>query len=217
MSRPAGTKGERTRARILEAASTLFARSGFNAVSLREIAAQAGMTHAGLLHHFPGKESLLLEVLSIRDREDAAWLFPGLLEPGDAAEPTAVSAAERFWSVVDLTERNSRTPGLVALYTKVVAEAAAPDHPAHAYFVRRYQVLRRELGTLLAAALREADPPVAAEPEAVAQQLLALMDGLQTQWVLEPDRVPMRRRVEEFLALYGLRPAHRATTGPVTG
>lgn len=201
MARPAGTKGERTRARILDAASELFARSGFNAVSLRQIAARAGITHAGLLHHFPGKDALLLEVLGRRDRQDAAWLFPELLEPAGNPAP----ARDRLLGLLDVIDRNSRTPGLVALYTKVAAEAAAPGHPAHDYFVARYRLLRRELAAVLGTVFREAEPPVTAEPAAVAQQLIALMDGMQTQWTLEPEAVEMRARVAEFLSAVGLR------------
>lgn len=214
MNRPPRTKGERTRVRILDAATELFARSGYNPVSLREIAAHAGMTHAGLLHHFPGKEQLLLDVLGRRDQEDAAALFPGLLAGSDApCTGSAPTPAERLTRIVGVVGRNSRTPGLVALYAKLSAEASEPDHPARAYFVRRYQLLRRELGALLAELFDAAPPPSPVRPSAVAQQLLAMMDGLQTQWLLEPDAVPMEERVWEFLGAYGLSPAADPSEG----
>ncbi|GAA4015727.1 TetR/AcrR family transcriptional regulator [Streptomyces marokkonensis] len=206
MSQAPRTKGERTRARILDSATELFSRSGYNSVSLREIAAHAGLTHAGLLHHFPGKEPLLLEVLSRRDEDDAASLFPGLLG-SDPAPPVAAagpSAAERLNRLVAVVGRNSRTPGLVALYAKLSAEASEPGHPARTYFVRRYQLLRAEIGALLGELFESYEPSVAADPDAVAQQLLALMDGLQTQWLLEPAAVPMEERVWEFLGSHGL-------------
>ncbi|MFI8946982.1 TetR/AcrR family transcriptional regulator [Streptomyces sp. NPDC053750] len=212
------TKGERTRARILDSATELFSRSGYNSVSLREIAAHAGMTHAGLLHHFPGKEPLLLEVLSRRDEDDAAYLFPGLL--GRGPDPVVAAArhpaAERLNRLVAVVGRNSRTPGLVALYAKLSAEASEPGHPARAYFVKRYRVLRAEIGALLGELFASSEPPVAADPHAVAQQLLALMDGLQTQWLLEPAAVPMEERVWEFLWNYGLAPPVAPERGPVS-
>ncbi|MEU3729296.1 TetR/AcrR family transcriptional regulator [Streptomyces sp. NPDC033538] len=205
MSQAPRTKGERTRARILDSATELFSRSGYNSVSLREIAAHAGLTHAGLLHHFPGKEPLLLEVLSRRDEDDAAFLFPGLLG-GEPAPPVAAAgpfAAERLNRLVAVVGRNSRTPGLVALYAKLSAEASEPGHPARAYFVKRYQLLRAEIGALLGELFESSEPPVVADPNTVAQQLLALMDGLQTQWLLEPAAVPMEERVWEFLEDHG--------------
>ncbi|MET7645448.1 TetR/AcrR family transcriptional regulator [Streptomyces sp. NPDC005426] len=206
------SKGERTRARILESATELFARSGFHAVSLRDIAAHAGLTHAGLLHHFPGKEALLLEVLSLRDQVDAQSLFPGILRP-DAPEP---EPAERLRRLVEVVVRNARTPGLVALYAKLAAEASDPEHPAHQYFVTRYRVLRREMTELLEALFATAGPEATGDPAAVAQQWLALMDGLQTQWLLEPDTVDMAEQVRAFLRTHGLRPERGEAAGEIS-
>lgn len=214
MSQEPRTKGERTRARILDAATELFARSGYHPISLREIAAHCGMTHAGLLHHFPGKEELLLEVLWRRDRQDAALLFPGLLDDG-APEPAGVVAAQdRLERLVAFVDRNSRTRGMVALYAKLSAEASDPDHPAHDYFVRRYRLLREQIALLLAELFAQAPPLRPADPRAVAQQLLAMMDGMQVQWLLEPDAAPMEQRVWDFLGGFGLRPADAALKRP---
>jgi TetR/AcrR family transcriptional repressor of nem operon len=48
---------------IVEKAYTLFHRKGYQATSMSDIASVAGMTKAGLYHHFEGKEALLLAVL----------------------------------------------------------------------------------------------------------------------------------------------------------
>ncbi|GAA2628370.1 TetR/AcrR family transcriptional regulator [Actinomadura fulvescens] len=189
------SKGERTRARILDSATELFSRSGFYAVSLRDIAAHAGLTHAGLLHHFPGKEDLLIKVLGRRDRDDARLLFG----PEAAASPEGV-----LRTTVGFVSRNMRTPGLVGLYVKISGEAVDPEHPAHAYFVDRYRVLREQLSGALTTLFAQADPPLEHDPDLVARQLLALMDGLQTQWLLEPDAVDMYAAVVTFLRQLGL-------------
>ncbi|MGW4411445.1 TetR/AcrR family transcriptional regulator [Nonomuraea sp. NPDC004702] len=190
-----GRKGERTRARILDSATELFSRSGFHAVSLRDIAAHAGMTHAGLLHHFPGKESLLIQVLSRRDEVDGE-LMGG---PDDGLSPQ-----ELLDRAVAQVARNMGTPGLVGLYVKISGEAADPGHPAHDYFVQRYRRLRRQAAWLLGALFESATPPLDHDPDAVAQQLIALVDGLQTQWLLDPDQVDMRAAVITFLKQLGL-------------
>ncbi|MBM7057181.1 TetR/AcrR family transcriptional regulator [Streptomyces durocortorensis] len=197
------SKGERTRARILDSATELFSRSGFHAVSLRDIAAHAGLTHAGLLHHFPGKESLLLEVLERRDRIDARELFPGSDRLG-APDP---APADRLRLLIGVVARNTRTPGLVALYAKLSAEATDPAHPAHRYFTMRYRLLRAELSGLVRALQAETGRAGDLDPAVVAGQLLALMDGLQTQWLLEPGAVPMESLVRDFLDRLGLVPA----------
>ncbi|MGV9778983.1 TetR/AcrR family transcriptional regulator [Streptosporangium sp. NPDC003464] len=185
------SKGERTRARILDAAAELFSASGFHAVSLRDIATHAGLTHAGLLHHFPGKESLLIEVLSHRDREDAKVLFQA--DPGTSPE-------DFLGRVVSIVHRNMRTPGLVGLYAKISTEATDPAHPAHGYFVERYRVMRGQIGAAFAALAARTDPPAGYDPDLAAQMLLAVMDGLQTQWLLDPGAVDMHAAVVAFFA-----------------
>lgn len=60
---PRPTKGERTAARILDAAEAVFAERGFEAASLREIARRAGLQQPGLYNHFASKRDLYAAVL----------------------------------------------------------------------------------------------------------------------------------------------------------
>ena len=53
-----------TRMRILEAARDLFISDGFDAVSMRRIAAKVDYTVAALYRHFPDKSALFQEILS---------------------------------------------------------------------------------------------------------------------------------------------------------
>ncbi|PLX37050.1 MAG: hypothetical protein C0606_11060 [Hyphomicrobiales bacterium] len=57
-----GTQKDR-RAAILDVAAELFARDGFSAVSMRDLAREVGLTPAALYYHFPDKETLYTEVL----------------------------------------------------------------------------------------------------------------------------------------------------------
>lgn len=51
------------RERALDAAEKLFAERGYKSVTLRDIAAEIGIQHTSLYHHFPGgKERLFIEV-----------------------------------------------------------------------------------------------------------------------------------------------------------
>ena len=65
-------KGEDRRQRILGVAERLLARNGWRTTSLAQIAREAGVTSAGLLHHFESKEQLLNAVLDARDEDDDA-------------------------------------------------------------------------------------------------------------------------------------------------
>ncbi|MEU4449300.1 TetR/AcrR family transcriptional regulator [Actinosynnema sp. NPDC050801] len=188
------TKGDRTKERIVEAAADLFSRFGYLAVSQRDIAAQAKITHAGLLHHFPGgKDELLMQVLERRDADDAVVLFDEHLDAWGHLDQT-----------VRIVERNARTPGLVALYAKLSNEASDVNHPAHTYFRRRYEILREHFAAVLGELVGRDDERPGVDPDTAAQQLIALLDGLQTQWLLAPEVIDMRARLVDFLALLGV-------------
>jgi len=55
---------EQTRARIVECARRMFNRHGFEAVSIDEIMASAGLTRGGFYHHFANKEELYSEAIA---------------------------------------------------------------------------------------------------------------------------------------------------------
>lgn len=57
------TPSTESRERVLDAAERLFAKKGYAAVTLRDIAADIGIRHTSLYHHVPGgKEQLFIEV-----------------------------------------------------------------------------------------------------------------------------------------------------------
>jgi TetR/AcrR family transcriptional regulator, transcriptional repressor for nem operon len=56
-----GTKGERTRRRIVELAAPVFNRQGFAGASLRDLIEATGLEKGGIYNHFGSKELLALE------------------------------------------------------------------------------------------------------------------------------------------------------------
>jgi AcrR family transcriptional regulator len=57
------SRGEETRARILDAALEAFARYGYDGASVSEICRRADVTKGGFYHHFPSKQAVFLEML----------------------------------------------------------------------------------------------------------------------------------------------------------
>ncbi len=55
-------KSDETRERILKATGELFNESGYEKLTLENIAARSGISKGGLLYHFPSKESILKEL-----------------------------------------------------------------------------------------------------------------------------------------------------------
>ncbi|MFJ9941521.1 TetR family transcriptional regulator [Streptomyces erythrochromogenes] len=181
--------GDARRQKILDTAVEHFALWGFHASSLARIAAACGITQGGLLHHFRSKEDLLLSVLAQSEQHDVERLF---------AEPPE-SVAAHFATVVALAEDNERRPGLVRMFNTLVGEAANPGHPAHAYFGQRYARVLDHTVELLRAGVARGELRPGTDCEAAGREILAVMDGLQIQWVLAPENVDMPARLRGFL------------------
>lgn len=182
-------KGRAKRREIIDQAMAMFGEVGYRGASLREIAARCGISHPGLLHHFPTKESLLLAVLEHRDEVDIAWV--GL------DDTDGVVTLRRL---VELVELNTTRRGIVELYAVLSAEATSADHPAHAFFVDRYRTsvdaavrAYRQAGD--AGQLRDG-----IDAEVAGRQLIALMDGMQVQWLLDAGATDMVGVVRALVA-----------------
>jgi AcrR family transcriptional regulator len=182
-------KGRERRDAILAAANEVFATRGFRGASLATIAKRVGMSEPGLLHHFASKEELLLELLKLRDQHDDERI----------AEARAAHA-HVLDLVLELCRQNEERPGIVRLFTILAAESVDDDHPAHDWFLARYGDRRRQLADGLANAQREGIVDTGLDPQAVASQILAMFDGLQLQWLLDPAAVDMTAVFEDFLA-----------------
>ena len=59
------SKSARTRRRILDASAAAFRRDGYASVTLKEIAALAGLQAGSLYYHFDSKEEIVEEVLTV--------------------------------------------------------------------------------------------------------------------------------------------------------
>ncbi|CAN5157275.1 hypothetical protein BH09ACT12_BH09ACT12_13910 [soil metagenome] len=50
---------------VLDGATRVFVRQGFHATTMREVAAEAGLSVAGVYHHYPSKEQILVALLDV--------------------------------------------------------------------------------------------------------------------------------------------------------
>lgn len=178
--RPRGSRSGATREAVVVAAKEAFASGGFRGTSLAQVAERAGLTPAGVLHHVGSKEALLAQVLRLRDREDAAAVAAG--------EAVGFAVLDRLLEVV---RRNAGRPGLVRLYVTLSAEAVDPEHPGHDWLLEHLGAVREAVSGALRrgvpAGTVRADAPV----ETLASLVVAVLDGLQVQWVADPGSVDM--------------------------
>jgi AcrR family transcriptional regulator len=165
-------KGEDRRQRILSVAQRLMTRNGGRGTTLSQIAQEAGVTTAGLLHHFESKEQLLHAVLDARDADDMAHVDMS----GDVVEQL-----ER------VTDRFERSPGLIGSFTVLLSESLNPDAPLHDRFLSRYQ----DAVAIVAEGIRRGQQAgryrTDLDPAVKAVEIIAFLYGMETSWLLDPS------------------------------
>lgn len=171
-------KGERRKAEIIAAAMQAVARAGYEKCTIATIAADVGLTVAGLLHHFPSKDELLIAILEKRD--------------ADARE--FVERGEKGWtaflrSIVDMLRDNLDNPGLVAAFALLAVESLHKDHPAADWFANRSTAIVAAISERLQEGIEDGTLEASVDTVSVAYEILAVLDGLQQQWLREKQQV----------------------------
>lgn len=167
------------RQEIVRAAAKTFGTKGYQKGSLIDIAAQVGMTHAGVLHHFGSKEQLLIAVLEYRDAEDLEIL----------AQQQVPQGLELFWHLTRTARANTQREGIVQTYAAITGESVTEGHPARSFVISRFSALRG----LIEDALRlvcGTDLPDDLCTQA-ATSVIGVMDGIQLQWLLDKEAVDL--------------------------
>jgi AcrR family transcriptional regulator len=165
-------KSAQRRKEIIAAAVEVFSESGYRDGSLRQVADRAGITHAGMRHHFPTKVDLLEGVLQ--------WRADESLLRASQDHPEGL-AALRTW--VRAVGENTKRPALIELEITLAAEATAADHPAHEYFEDLYRRGLEILQRAFAVAERRKQLRDDLSPELAARLFLAATTGLQSIWL----------------------------------
>ncbi|WP_086666072.1 TetR/AcrR family transcriptional regulator [Lentzea kentuckyensis] len=181
--------GEESRAKAVAVATELFATAGFKGTSVAAVAARTGLSQSGLLHHFPSKAALLAAVLEERDRQDGDFLT------GTTAPPLGWAA---FDALTALVARNSTRPHLVGLFVRLAAEGTEPSHPAHAWVKQHYASIRTWLTAAVRTGQERGEIAAEAPVDTLVRTTIAVIDGLQQQWLLQPDEVAMAAEFEAF-------------------
>jgi AcrR family transcriptional regulator len=157
-----------------------LAANGYQGSSLASIAADAGLTVPGLLHHFPSKNDLLVALLEERDRREEGR--------NHLEDARGFEALDRLLA---LAERNKRTPEVVRAFTVLVGESVGAEHPARRWAQERYPRFQSDIAEALRRGVEDGQIRRDADLDAVAAEIVAMLDGLQVQWVLNPSRIDM--------------------------
>lgn len=76
-------QGQSTRQRIIDDATTLFARDGYEATSITSVLNRTGLSRGALYHHFDSKEALFDAVLDKVESDLAGRILAGANHPKD--------------------------------------------------------------------------------------------------------------------------------------
>ena len=189
------TRAERrqqTRARLLDAAGEVFARRGFHAATVDEVADAAGYTKGAVYSNFANKDELVLALL---DERVAAQL-----EQIEALY--AIESSEELRAA--MRGRTEQEFAAARDFGVLMAEFSlyAMRHPAaQAELAKRYRQLRGRLAELITEryARRQASPPM--PPEHLAALVLATDAGLFLQYSAEPGALPWELHADAMVRL----------------
>ena len=175
-------KGLKRRDEIVGQVLAMIGDDPWGTLTLRGIARELNMETSHLLHYFANKDGLFQAVIlrwnsDFRDRDEG------------------LSYIQRLPSVLS---HNARVPGIVKLYTELVAASASPEHPSHDFFRERFENLRRVLSSEIQQLQERGVVSVHVDPLQTATRLLAFSDGLQMQWLVDRN-VDMVQEMTSFI------------------
>jgi AcrR family transcriptional regulator len=172
-------KKARTRAQLIDAAATVFARRGFVAASLDEVAEEAGLTKGAVYSNFDSKEELFQAVIDERLNQpmmDAADLIE---ETGGTIEQQAMEGARMYSAVV----QQERDLFLLALEYDVYCAR-------HPEFAASSRDRRAHVADLIADHAQKSGVTMPLSPIEMATVMTALSQGMGLQKLTDPERVP---------------------------
>jgi AcrR family transcriptional regulator len=186
--RGAYVNGEKKRGELVDAAFEVFAKWGFQRLSVRQIAEEIGTSHTALLHHFGSKDALLEAVLIRREAIDGSHLRALIDERGILD------------GLPEYMKYNAQRRNAIQLEVILRAEAVRPDHPAHVFVRRRdqafYDAVMRELqDEQIAGRLKPG-----LDLSIVARQITSTVEGNERQWLYD-DSIDMSAQLRALMNL----------------
>ena len=174
-------KKAQTRARLLDAAAVVFARRGFVAASLDEVAEEAGLTKGAIYSNFENKDDLFNAVVDERlyRRFDA---IPEAVEAGTLAE-RADEGGRMYMAAVE----EERTL-LLLDFERAIHQARNPDQRGR--FVARDQEMRAALAQDIADEAEAAGIELPMPPEELLVAFFSIGSGIALRRLTEPESVP---------------------------
>src|SRR5213592_1391166 len=180
-TRAARARGREARDELLSAALRVFARRGYRAAGVDEIAAEAGYSKGALYWHFSGKEELLEALLEERIdmpmRDRVALLASAPPERDMSVEATRAFAQQ-------LGEQRG-----AMLLEREYWSLAIRDPELRARYAKRQTELRGALAAAMEARARHLGTPELTMPAEDVARIVMIIGGLAVDELIEPGSV----------------------------
>jgi AcrR family transcriptional regulator len=179
---------QHARARLCEAALQLFAKHGYEQVSLADIGVQAGYSRALAGYHFGTKEALSCQILeAIGERDMQLSLLPDSTVPSGQAWPLLLAHAEASWA--NLSRIHSDCDQGLSARGEMMLRAAAmysPDPGLRACFAKVGRRLTLQVAQTLARCQQDGLIRADVDPGAAATFYVMSMWGLLSALYVDP-------------------------------
>lgn len=208
-------KSAARREALATAARDVIAEVGHRALTTAEVAKRAGVSERTLFYHFPTRDHLLVAALEVMDADSQAAVRAHYAEQGITEE------FDLDEIITFLSQRDAAHPWKVRLAVAISALAQDPNHPAHEYARRHNDSTREAFARLIRLRQRQGKAHPDLDPDRIGRRLVAVWDGLQAQWLVDPSFDLAAEVQDTFRQLSGqnvmeVREAIDAVMGPRT-
>lgn len=183
-----------TRARLLDAAFEVFARTGFGQASIEAVCEAAGYSRGAFYSNFTDLDELFFALYDDRAKLIASQLTASLAPAEGGAEPPTDELIARVTDVL-LLDRD-----WLLVKTEFLLHAAR--RPAVAEVLARHRAALREAvaARLRAMAAHRPAPPLLADADSAAAAVVAVYDGVTVQLLLDGDTAAARAWLRRLLS-----------------
>ncbi|MGR6914426.1 TetR/AcrR family transcriptional regulator [[Actinomadura] parvosata] len=176
--------------KLLTAARDCLLTKGYAHTTVRDLVAASGANQASINYHFGSKEQLLTKALRDLNTEWGELLFAVLREDGEPEDQ------EALWGRIIESIRTNRELWFVNFES---VASARQDGEIRAMIASGQELARASLARAFAGLGPGSDPE---EVQAAGSYYFALLVGLASQWLTDPERAPT---AEQFVAAHGRR------------
>jgi AcrR family transcriptional regulator len=183
-------RAEETRGRILDAAVRKFAIAGYDAASVDDICADAGVSKGAFYHHFPSKQAVFLALMQ-------GWLR--MIDMGmEAVQAETVPAT--LIKMTDLlpgvfAAAEDRLPMFLEFWLQ-----ASRDEKVWQAVIEPYHHYQEHFASLIEAGIAEGSLKPT-DPQVTAQIIVSLAVGLVLQGVLDPHGANWEKTARESMQI----------------